>query len=219
MSTEMSTELKYTNLSCSEFAERLASKDAVPGGGGASALAAALAAALSNMVGNLTVGKKKYAAVEEELRGLMEKLEVLRKELLGLVEEDARSFEPLSKAYGLPKETEEQKQYKDEVMEKCLHDAAQVPLEIMRKIAEIVPMARTFADKGSVIAVSDAGVSAALCSAAMRSAALNVYINTKMMKDRAYAEELDAECGSLIEEYCAAADQVYADVSKRLRIR
>lgn len=213
----MSTEVMYTNLSCNEFAERLASKDAVPGGGGASALVAALAAALSNMVGNLTVGKKKYADVEEELRGLMEKLEVLRTDLLELVQEDARSFEPLSKAYGLPKETEEQKRYKDEVMEKCLHDAAQVPLEIMRKIAEIVPMARTFADKGSVIAVSDAGVSAALCSAAMRSAALNVYINTKMMKDRAYAEQLDAECGSLIEKYCAQADQVYADVSVRLQ--
>ena len=207
----------YTNLSCNEFAERLASKDAVPGGGGASALVAALAAALSNMVGNLTVGKKKYADVEEELRGLMEKLEVLRTDLLELVQEDARSYEPLSKAYGLPKETEEQKRYKDEVMEKCLHDAAQVPLEIMRKIAEIVPMARTFADKGSVIAVSDAGVSAALCSAAMRSAALNVYINTKMMKDRAYAEQLDAECSSLIEIFCAQADQVYEDVSARLQ--
>ena len=207
----------YTNLSCNEFAERLASKDAVPGGGGASALVAALAAALSNMVGNLTVGKKKYADVEEELRGLMEKLEVLRTDLLELVQEDARSFEPLSKAYGLPKETEEQKRYKDEVMEKCLHDAAQVPLKIMRKIAEIVPMARTFADKGSVIAVSDAGVSAALCSAAMRSAALNIYINTKMMKDRAYAEQLDAECSSLIEIFCAQADQVYEDVSARLQ--
>ena len=213
----MNTEVIYTGLSCSEFAERLASKDAVPGGGGASALVAALAAALSNMVGNLTVGKKKYADVEEELRGLMEKLEVLRTELLELVQEDARSFEPLSKAYGLPKDTEEEKRYKEEVMEKCLHDAAQVPLEIMRKIAEIVPMARTFADKGSVIAVSDAGVSAALCSAAMRSAALNVYINTKMMKDRPYAEQLDAECAGLIEKYCVQADQVYEDVSARLQ--
>lgn len=209
--------MKYTDLSCSEFAERLASRDAVPGGGGASAFAAALAAALSNMVGNLTVGKKKYADVEEELRGLMEKLGVLRVELLELVEEDARSFEPLSKAYGLPKNTEEEKQHKDEVMEKCLHDAAQVPLEIMRKIAEIVPMARTFADKGSVIAVSDAGVSAALCSAAMRSAALNVYINTGMMKERDYAEKLDAECRELIRVYCDQADQVYADVSARLQ--
>ena len=213
----MNSELSYTDLSCSEFAERLASRDAVPGGGGASALVAALAAALSNMVGNLTVGKKKYADVEEELRGLMEKLEVLRGELLGLVEEDARSFEPLSKAYGLPKNTEEEKRHKDEVMEKCLHDAARVPLEIMRKIAEIVPMARTFADKGSVIAVSDAGVSAALCSAAMRSAALNVYINTGMMKDRAYAEKLDAECRELIALYCEQADRVYADVSARLQ--
>ena len=210
---------EFTKLSCEEFAERLASKDAVPGGGGASALAAALAAALSNMVGNLTVGKKKYAAVEEELRGLMEKLGVLRVELLELVEEDAKSFEPLSRAYGLPKETEEEKRHKEEVMEKCLHDAAQVPLEIMRKIAEIVPMARTFADKGSVIAVSDAGVSAALCSAAMHSAALNVYINTKMMKDRAYAEKLDAECEELTGTYCAMADQVYADVSEKLRYR
>ena len=212
-------DMRYTDLSCVEFAERLSSKDAVPGGGGASALAAALAAALSNMVGNLTVGKKKYADVEEELRGLMEKLQVLRTELLELVEEDARSFEPLSKAYGLPKETEGEKAYKQEVMEKCLNDAARVPLEIMRKIAEIVPMTRTFADKGSVIAVSDAGVSAALCSAAMRSAALNVYINTGMMKDRACAEKLDEECKELIRVYCAQADQVYADVSARLQAK
>ncbi len=212
----MGNEMRYVDLSCSEFAARLASKDAVPGGGGASALVAALAAALSNMVGNLTVGKKKYADVEEELQNLMKKLEVLRVELLDLVEEDARSFEPLSKAYGLPKETEEEKRHKEEVMEICLHNAAQVPLEIMRKIAEIIPMTRVFADKGSVIAVSDAGVSAALCSAAMRSAALNVYINTRLMKERKYAEMLDAECGSLLEVYCAQADHVYADVSGRL---
>ena len=134
----------YTELTCTDFSERLASRDAVPGGGGASALTAALAAALSNMVGNLTVGKKKYADVEEELRGLMERLDILRRDLLELVEEDARSFEPLSRAYGLPKETEEERQYKDTVMEKCLLDAAQVPLEIMRKTAEIIPMARIF---------------------------------------------------------------------------
>ena len=213
----MKNETHYVDLSCREFAERLASKDAVPGGGGVSALVAALAAALSNMVGSLTVGKKKYASVEEELLGLMAKLEVLRTELLELVEEDARSFEPLSKAYGLPKDTEEEKAYKQEVMEKCLHDAAQVPLEIMRKTAEIVPMAQTFAEKGSVIAVSDAGVSAALCSAALRSAALNVYINTGMMKDREYAKRLDAECEELIEEFCPMADQVYADVSRHLQ--
>ena len=99
----------FSTVPCNEFVEVLASKAPVPGGGGASALVGAIGTALGNMVGSLTVGKKKYADVEEEMWELKKKADELQKELLHLIERDAEVFEPLSKAYGMPRETEEEK--------------------------------------------------------------------------------------------------------------
>ena len=164
-----------------EFTEVLASKSAIPGGGGASALTAALGIALGSMVGNLTVGKKKYKDVEEEIRRQMQQAEVLQRELLLFIDKDAEAFEPLSKAYGLPKETEEQLEYRNKVMEEALLKASLVPLQIMETVLEAIAVLEVMAEKGSRIAVSDAGVGVQFCRSALLGASMNVFINTKLM--------------------------------------
>ena len=121
-----------------EFLDVLSSKEPVPGGGGASATVGAFAGALGMMVANLTIGKKKYAGVEEEIKESLEHLRGLQKELIRLTDADAEAFEPLAKAYGLPKETPEQKAHKEAVMETALYEASLVPLEIMETIAEVM---------------------------------------------------------------------------------
>lgn len=209
--------MEYSALKCTEFVEVLASKAPVPGGGGASALVGAVGTALCNMVGSLTVGKKKYAAVEEEIKGLMEQATALQNRLLSLIEKDAEAFEPLSKAYGLPSATEEEKAEKARIMEGCLKEACSVPMDIMRTCCQVISLIGTFAEKGSVLAVSDAGVAAACCRGALKGASLNVYINTKSMKDREYAEKLNRECDGMLETYGAMADQVFEQVKEKLK--
>ena len=199
-------------MNLNQFLEQLASAAPVPGGGGASALAGALGIALGNMVGSLTVGKKKYAAVEDEIRDLNEKAAALREELLCLVEKDAEVFEPLSKAYGIPKEDPT----REEVMANVLKAAAEVPLTIMKKCCEALDLIAVYAEKGSVLAVSDAGCAASLCRAAMESAALNVYINTKSMADRQLAESMNQDVCNMLQEYGQKADAIYQSVSGRL---
>jgi formiminotetrahydrofolate cyclodeaminase len=204
-------------LSCVEFVEKLSSKSPTPGGGGAAALAGALSAALSAMVGNLTIGKKKYAAVEEEIKSLTELMIKYQNELLELVGKDAEVFEPLSKAYSLPKETDEEKAHKDAVMEKCLYDACMVPVSIMEVCCKVISTVGTFADKGSVLAVSDAACSASLAKSALQCASLNVWINTKSMKDRKTADSINEHAEKMIAEYCPMADAVYEKVTSQLK--
>lgn len=207
----------FSNAPCNEFVEVLASKAPVPGGGGASALVGAIGTALGNMVGSLTVGKKKYAEVEAEMYELKAKCDQLQKDLLTLVEKDAEVFEPLSKAYGLPRETEEEKAEKARVMEIVLKDACSVPMEIMEKCCEAIETMEVFAEKGSVLAISDAGVGAAFCKAALEGASLNVYINTKSMKNREYAETLNQKADAMLAEYPARAEAVFKSVLGRLK--
>ena len=207
----------FSDKSCSEFVEVLATKAPVPGGGGASAMVGALATALGNMVGSLTVGKKKYAAVEEEMWALKDRCDRLQKDFLHLVERDAEVFEPLARAYSMPKNTEEEKAEKARVMEIVLRDACCVPMEIMEKCCDAIDIIAVFAEKGSVIAISDAGVGAAFAKAALKGASLNVYINTKSMADRALAEELNAKCDRMLEEYTGKADAIFDSVLGRLK--
>ena len=208
---------EFTLLSCQEFTDRLSTKAPVPGGGGASALAGAVGAALGTMVGNLTVGKKKYAAVQPEIEAAMEKMEALRLRLLSLVEEDAKAFAPLAEAYKLPSATDEEKAAKAKVMEACLRDACDVPLTIMECCCEAIHLQRVFGEKGSVIAVSDAGVGVAICKAALQGAYLNVKINTRSMKDRDYALTIDEKADKMMADNLAAADEIYDLVLGKLR--
>ena len=207
----------FTQNTCEEFVEVLASKAPVPGGGGASALVGAVGMALGNMVGSLTVGKKKYADVEADIIALKEKATVLQADFLRLVEKDAEVFEPLAKAYGMPRETEEEKAENARVMAIVLKDACSVPMEIMEKCCEAIDVIEEFAAKGSALAISDAGVGVAFCKGALLGASLNVFINTKSMADKEYAAELNAKADKMIEDYSKKADEIFEKVTARLR--
>ena len=204
--------MSLTNSTLQEFTEQLASKTSVPGGGGASAMVASIGIALGDMVGEFTVGKKKYADVEPEIKELMERAQNIRVKLLKCIDDDAIAFEPLSKAYSIPKEDPN----RDEIMEKCLKDAAQVPFQILQLACEAVDLQREFADKGSVIMISDAATGVAMLQGAIKGAAVNVRINTKSMKDRKYAADLDAKVSALINEYTIKADEIYKSVMERI---
>ncbi|MCL2222442.1 MAG: cyclodeaminase/cyclohydrolase family protein [Oscillospiraceae bacterium] len=205
--------MQFIDKSITEFTTELASKAAVPGGGGASALVAAVGMALGSMVGSLTIGKKKYADVEDEIKTLMEKAQALQTEFLRLVDEDAVVFEPLSKAYGIPKDDPT----RETVMEDALKLATSVPLDIMRLSARAIELLDEFAKKGSRLALSDAGVGAAFCKAAIEGASLNVFINTKYMTNRDYAKSIEAEAEAILAKYCKVADEILSNVTSELR--
>jgi formimidoyltetrahydrofolate cyclodeaminase len=199
---------KFVKYSLEEFVDALASKAAVPGGGGASALAASLGIALGNMVGEFTVGKKKYADAEEELRACMVRAKDLSGKFLNCIERDAAAFEPLSKAYAIPKDDKN----RDIIMENCLRDAAKVPMEILHLVCEAIKLEERFAVLGSVMIQSDAAVGASILRSSLLGAAVNVKINTKSMKDREYADSVNKEVDALVEEYLPLADSIFEHV-------
>ncbi len=203
--------------SCLEFIDVLASAEPVPGGGGAAAYAGALGVALGSMVANLTVGKKKYAAVQEDIAVILDKAAGLQKRLADLVQRDAEVFEPLSKAYGLPKETTEQLQLRNQVMEEALLAASLVPLEIMEQAYEGLLLHAELAEKGSRLAVSDVGVGVQMLRAAILGAAMNIFINVKFMEDRRQAEEIREKAEKLITRGAALADEIYRKVEEAIR--
>jgi len=209
-------EVSLIELSCQRFIDELGSKSPVPGGGGASALVGALAAALGSMVCNLTIGKKAYRGVEEEIKEVLERTSALQNELLKLVDRDAEDFKPLAAAYGLKAETPEEKEHKARIMEEALKTASGVPLRIVELAHESLKYLEVCAEKGSKLAVSDAGVGAAFAKAALFGGKLNVMINANMMKDRSYADDLMTRVNRLVEDGCGQADRIYDKVLKRL---
>jgi formiminotetrahydrofolate cyclodeaminase len=200
-----------------EFIKVLSSKAAVPGGGGACAYVAAAGMALGAMVANLTTGKKKYAQYQEEIEELLSKAEQLSKELMTYMDKDAESFEPLSKAYGLPKDTKDQQEYKEEVMEKALKEASLTPVALMEKILDALKILERLSVVGSRLAISDVGAGVQLCKAALNGASLNVFINTKLMKDTETAEELNTRTDALLIEGNELADRIYEEVVDAIR--
>lgn len=205
--------MNFSEYPISDFLTALASKDAVPGGGGASALTAAMGAALGGMVGNLTVGKEKYRPVEADMYCLMNEAAQLQEELTRLIQKDAEGFAPLAAAYAMDKEDPAY----ETVMEACLRSAAAPPMEILRLSCRMIELHSAFAQKGSVMAVSDAGTGAALCRAAMYGAALNVLANTRLMKDRTYARRMNDEVDRLMNKYRKMADETYQSVYQKLK--
>ena len=209
--------MEMMERTCSQFLAELASKAPTPGGGGTAALVGAAGVALGNMVGNLTTGKKKYAAVEEKIQALNAKAETLRKELEALVQEDAEAFAPLAAAYGLPKDTPEQAADKERVMETALTRAALVPIKIMQKCLEGITLAYSYAVDGSTMAISDAGCAAVLCKAALQAASLNVFVNTKLMTNREFATALEHTAEQLLDAGTSYADEAFHYVNEKLR--
>ena len=200
--------MDFAQASCTEFVTVLASNAPVPGGGGASALVGAIGTALGNMLGSLTVGKKKYADVEEEIIALKARCDRLQKDLLDQIAADAKGFEPLAKAYGIPKDDPA----RDQVLEEATITACAVPVKIMELCCEALDAIKVFAEKGSRLAVSDAGCGAVCVKAALQAASLNVFINTKTLKDRELAGEMNAKCLGMLEKYCALADEIFETV-------
>jgi len=200
--------MDMTKETCRKFVEVLASDAPAPGGGGAAALVGAIGTALGNMVGSLTVGKKKYADVEAEIIALKAKCDALQTQLLDQVEADEINFLPLAKAYGIPKDDPT----RDTVMEEATMIACSTPVKIMELCCEAMEAIAIFAAKGSRLAVSDAGCGAVCVKAALQAASLNVFINTKSLKNREVAEEMNAKCFAMLDKYCAMADEIFETV-------
>ena len=200
--------MDQTLSSCREFVDILASDAPAPGGGGAAALIGAIGTALGNMVGSLTVGKKKYADVEGEILALKAKCDDLQTRLLDQVAADEEGFLPLARAYGIPKDDPA----RAEILENATVAACAVPMRIMELCCESLECIAVFAQKGSRLAVSDAGCAAVCVKAALQAASLNVFINTKGLQDRTVAEEMNAKVNEMLTKYGNLADQIFTEV-------
>ncbi|MDO4399675.1 MAG: cyclodeaminase/cyclohydrolase family protein [Coriobacteriia bacterium] len=199
--------------SCRDFAALLAAKESVPGGGGAAAYVGALGAALCSMVGNFTTGKKAYAQVEEDIQDLLQRAYAVQERLLSLVDEDAHAFEPLSRAYGIPKDDPS----RVSVLEEATKGACAPPMEMMRQICRSIDLLEEMGAKGSKMLLSDVGCGALLARAALEAASMNVFVNTKTLQDRAHALMLEAECDAMLASYGPKAEAIAADVMARIR--
>lgn len=195
-------------LSLNEFTNQLSSAAPVPGGGGASALMGAVSASLCSMVGNLTSGKKKYAEYQQDIERIIADAVRLNEDMLALIEKDAEAFEPLAKAYSIPKE----EPGRDEILEKALYEAALAPLEIVKKSKDAAALINELVVKGSRLAISDVGVAASACEACAKGASMNVYINTKLMKDREVASKLNEQTLGLVDEVVKICGAAYSEV-------
>jgi formiminotetrahydrofolate cyclodeaminase len=198
------------------FLDALASNAPAPGGGAAAALMGVNGAALVSMVCNLTVGKPKYAAVEGDMRALLAKSEALRGRLTQMMEDDQAVFNTLMSAYGLPKQTDEEKATRKQAIQDALKRATEVPLACARACAEAITLSREAAEKGNLQVISDAGVAAAAAEAGLKSAALNVWINAPSIEDKVFADSARKEIDRLIEVGGLDAAAAYALVRSKL---
>jgi formiminotetrahydrofolate cyclodeaminase len=201
-----------TELSCRDFAAELAAKKPVPGGGGAAALAGALGTALNSMVVNYSLGKKKLLQFEEQHMDILSRAEDLRIKMLDLVEKDAESFEPLSKAYIMPKETEQEQAVKEETLQKCLKAACEAPLETLRLSYEGILLHEELIEICTKTIVSDVGVGIQCLKAAINSAYLNVLINLNSITDEEYVKTNMESSKKLLQDGNKKADEVYERV-------
>jgi methenyltetrahydrofolate cyclohydrolase len=202
--------------SVENFLNELASKAATPGGGSVAALMGAQAAALVSMVCNLTIGKAKYVEVEADMQALLEKSEALRTSLTDMIKADIDVFNRLMAAYGLPKDTDSDKEQRSVAIQLVLRDATDVPLNCARACAEAITLSRIATEKGSTAVISDAGVAVMAAYTGLKSAALNVYINTGSLKDKAFADAKLAELEHILHGIDATVDETYQLVRGKL---
>jgi len=208
------TQIKDTAIE--PFLDQLASSAATPGGGSAAAIIGAMGAALVSMVCNLTIGKKKYAEVEAEMQDVLAKTEALRKKLTGMIQDDVKAFDEVMGAYGMPKETDADKQARDKAIQAALKLATDVPLACARAAREVIDLAAIASDKGNLNVISDAGVGVLAGYAALRSAALNVFTNARMITDKTFAEAKLKELDRLLAGAEAATEKAYGVVKDKV---
>lgn len=206
----------FSQKTVAEFLDELASQAPVPGGGSGAALVGALGAALASMVCNLTVGKPKYADVQDDIRALLAQTEALRARLTALIDEDIAVYYRLSAAYKMPRDTDEQKAARTAAIQEILRDATKVPMQIAEACVQVLGLCKPIAEKGNVGAVSDAGVAALLAEAALRSAALNVLINLAAIKDAEFVARERATLDGLLSGKSELKEEIYALVVSKL---
>lgn len=199
------------------FLDALASGAPTPGGGGAAAVTGAMGAALVSMVCNLTIGRKRYVEVEDEMRTVLDRSESLRAELQQLAEEDVEAFNRLSAAYKLPRITEADVAIRRDAIQMALRRATDVPLRIARAAAAIIPLCPPIAERGNQAAVSDVGVAVLVAHAAVRSALLNVEINLRTLEDSIYIQQVRAEVERITEGLAEEAERIAAVVDNKLK--
>lgn len=202
--------------SCEKFVDETFSKAPVPGGGGVAALVGSIGTALAGMVCNLTTGKKKYAEYEEDIQRIIADAETLKADLLSQIDKDAENFLPLSKCYGLPSETEEEKKIKDEKMQAALKVAISAPIEIVRISYKAIKLHEELAEKGSKLAVSDVGCGVLCLKSAMQMGWLNCMINLKSIKDADFVKSVEDELLPMIADGEKLADSIYENVKGQL---
>jgi formiminotetrahydrofolate cyclodeaminase len=198
------------------FLDELASSAPAPGGGSAAALAAAIGAALLSMVANLTVGKKKYADVQDDVKRILNRSEALRKRCAELLESDVAAYTEVSKAYKMPRETEEEKAARSAAIQQALKGATTVPMALAETCVEILNLCPESAEKGNVLAVSDVGVGALMAEAALRAAALNVLINLGSIQDKDFVRREGSRLNALLEGKAELKEQILKDVEAKL---
>jgi formiminotetrahydrofolate cyclodeaminase len=208
------TEIKEQSIET--FLDELASKQATPGGGSAAAVIGAQSAALTSMVCNLTIGKPKYIEVENDMKALLQQSEALRIELTGMIKADVDVFDKLMSCYGLPKETDQEKTDRSEQIQIVLKEATLVPLECAKACAQAIKLSRVAAEKGNIGVISDAGVAAMAGYSALKSAALNVYINAGIIKDKNFATEKLTELEQIIKGADVETEEIYQIVKSKL---
>jgi len=204
------------NNTIAKFLDELASEQPTPGGGGAAAIMGAVGAALVSMVANLTIGKKNYEAFDAELKEARAKAEALRAELTAAINEDVDAFNAVMGAYGLPREGDEQKAARAAAIQVALKQATDAPLRAVKACHEVIKLSAIVAEKGNINVISDAGVAALAANAGLRSAALNVYINAKSIKDREFAEIRLGEVNALTDLAALKTEEVYAVVRSKI---
>ena len=204
-----------TELTIKDFISKVISNDPVPGGGSVSALNGALAAALSAMVANLTVGRKKYAEVNDLMQELSTRFEKLSQKLIEDVDRDSDAYNRVFAAFKLPKETDEEKQLRSEAIQKETKYAAQVPIEVARAVYEVLPQIDAIAQKGNSNAVTDACVSMMCARTAILGALLNVRINLTSIKDEAFVNAMREEADT-IEAHTILQEQALLDYARTI---
>lgn len=208
---------KYVDMSMTEFAEELASKKSMPGGGSVAAYALTLSNSLASMVANFTTGKKKYAKFEDDIQNILKKIEVISQRAIAMVDEDAEAFLPLAAVYKMPAESEDEKRSKNIKMQKCLKNAAIVPMNLLRLSLEVLDLHEELLIKGSKMLISDVGVGVQMLRASALSAKLNVLINIKDIKDCEFVEKMSSEMDKLVKEITEKCDKIYGGVLEDVR--
>lgn len=198
------------------FLDELASSAPAPGGGSAAALGAAIGAALVSMVANLTVGKKKYVDVQEDIQRILERSETLRRRCVELLEQDVTAYTKVSEAYRMPRETDEQKEARSAAIQEALKGATSVPMALAEACVQILKLCPETAEKGNLRAVSDVGVGALMAEAALRAAALNVWINLGSIKDQDFVLKEGGRLKALLEGTAQLKEEILKDVEAKL---